>query len=431
VSDDLSLGSRLTFMGANGSTANLVAGCTSAKVVRSLSDGATLTIEVRDAGKELWRSSVMAATSWVAVDGFHYQLTSVSRSDAGMTLTLDDVVAAKMQTVSGHRKFKAGTTRAAALNHLARNCHVAHAVDPGKDLGALKNDLEVNTVDDPESESFWSATGSIAQEVGWRRFSDGRRMVAGSDAWLLARSPAIRVSSSTRYVDQINADLDFLQKTQTATLAVHMARWAAPPGTGVTLVSEGPASGLWLVDSVERDLTSDRGTITLTRRTRQLPEPKADSTGDSGRDPSVPGDTGTDTGGRSYSAAVDRGLAVALTHRGDRYVYGAKGPHSWDCSGFASAYIRWGGGHISGTAAGLYAACQRAGTTIPVSQAARTRGALLFGIGTGAGASGNHVAISLGNGQTLEARSRKDGVGVFNGGASWSGFNHAALVPGF
>jgi cell wall-associated NlpC family hydrolase len=55
----------------------------------------------------------------------------------------------------------------------------------------------------------------------------------------------------------------------------------------------------------------------------------------------------------------------------------------------------------------------------------------LFGIGTGAGASGNHVAISLGNGQTLEARSRKDGVGVFHGGASWSGFNHAALVPGF
>ena len=52
-----------------------------------------------------------------------------------------------------------------------------------------------------------------------------------------------------------------------------------------------------------------------------------------------------------------------------------------------------------------------------VEQALKTRGALLFYFSqppTGAGRPAEaHVAISLGDGRTIEARSTKDGVGVF------------------
>jgi hypothetical protein len=49
---------------------------------------------------------------------------------------------------------------------------------------------------------------------------------------------------------------------------------------------------------------------------------------------------------------------------------------------------------------------RRAGMTISVDEAVRTRGALLFAPG--------HVAISLGNGQTIEARGRRYGVNIFS-----------------
>lgn len=70
--------------------------------------------------------------------------------------------------------------------------------------------------------------------------------------------------------------------------------------------------------------------------------------------------------------------------------------------------------------------CKQAGTLIDVAQARGTRGALLFRIDEGAG--GDHVAISLGNGQTIEARGTAFGVNVFPAGdRPWT---HGGLVPG-
>jgi hypothetical protein len=64
--------------------------------------------------------------------------------------------------------------------------------------------------------------------------------------------------------------------------------------------------------------------------------------------------------------------------------------------------------------------CRQKGTIIPLEQAIRTRGALLFANG--------HVAISLGDGRTIEARGRAYGVGIFN--ARGRSFHTGALIPG-
>jgi hypothetical protein len=60
------------------------------------------------------------------------------------------------------------------------------------------------------------------------------------------------------------------------------------------------------------------------------------------------------------------------------------------------------------------------GTQISVDQALRTRGALLFRPG--------HVAISLGDGRTIEARGRNYGVNIFP--ANGRGWTAGALIPG-
>lgn len=123
--------------------------------------------------------------------------------------------------------------------------------------------------------------------------------------------------------------------------------------------------------------------------------------------------------------------AKALTQRGDPYVFGAEArfddpnPRAFDCSELVEwAASRLGVRFVDG-AQNQRDACRQAGTLIGVHEGIRTRGALLFRIDV----DGDHVAISLGDGKTIEARGKAFGVNVFDAtGRTWT---DAGLVPGF
>lgn len=71
-------------------------------------------------------------------------------------------------------------------------------------------------------------------------------------------------------------------------------------------------------------------------------------------------------------------------------------------------------------------ACKAHGTLIPVAEGRATFGALLFRIDEHPGK--DHVAISLGNGHTFEARGKDFGVNIFStAGRKWT---QAGFVPG-
>lgn len=130
-------------------------------------------------------------------------------------------------------------------------------------------------------------------------------------------------------------------------------------------------------------------------------------------------------------------LETAISQFGKKYVYASapsptiKNPPSFDCSG----YTRWvlGRNGITAPAGSWNQAmwCRDRGLLVSVQDAINTPGALLFG-GPNNGYSGygpsGHVAFSLGNGKTAEARGSTDVVG------SWSIYNrpwtNAALIPG-
>ncbi|WP_257461912.1 C40 family peptidase [Archangium lipolyticum] len=130
-----------------------------------------------------------------------------------------------------------------------------------------------------------------------------------------------------------------------------------------------------------------------------------------------PGSSGT-----TAEAFVQKALAQA----GDRYVFGVEArlddpnPRQFDCS----ELVQWAAHQVGvsfpdGTMNQL-PHIQRAGREISVDQALRTRGALLFRPG--------HVAISLGDGRTIEAMGSKYGVGIFSAhGRQWT---HGGLIPG-
>lgn len=134
----------------------------------------------------------------------------------------------------------------------------------------------------------------------------------------------------------------------------------------------------------------------------------------------------TNARGVGVQAPTGRGssgdfLNAALAQNGDRYVYGAEtnlndaNPHTFDCS----ELVQWAAAQ-AGVSIPDGSSNQRA-ASIPISveEAIRTPGALLFRDG--------HVAISLGDGRTIEAKGSRHGVGIFNARGR---FTSGGLIPG-
>ena len=115
----------------------------------------------------------------------------------------------------------------------------------------------------------------------------------------------------------------------------------------------------------------------------------------------------------------------ALSQAGKPYVFGAEvaledpSPKAFDCSELVQWAAAQVGGFMPDGSAQQMLHCQKARTDIAVEQAFLVRGALLFRPG--------HVAISLGDGRTIEARGKEYGVGVFAERHTWT---TGALVPG-
>jgi len=137
---------------------------------------------------------------------------------------------------------------------------------------------------------------------------------------------------------------------------------------------------------------------------------------------------------------VEQFVDLLLSQAGDRYIFGVEvsadddNPSAFDCS----ELVQWGCDHLGVSPRmpdGSWNQanhCRIHGTLISVDQGVATRGALLFKFSSspfeGSRPSSAHVAVSLGNGKTIEARSTHYGVGSFS--AYNRGWTHAGLIPG-
>jgi cell wall-associated NlpC family hydrolase len=96
--------------------------------------------------------------------------------------------------------------------------------------------------------------------------------------------------------------------------------------------------------------------------------------------------------------------AMAKSLLGSRYVYGATGPNSFDCSGFCQYIYKKNGKTIPRTSSSQYAACTK------VSKANLQPGDLVFFSATAGGSSVGHVGIYVGNDQMIHAANSNAGV---------------------
>lgn len=113
-------------------------------------------------------------------------------------------------------------------------------------------------------------------------------------------------------------------------------------------------------------------------------------------------------------------VATAESRAGCPYVWGAEGPDAFDCSGLICWSLAQHGISIPHYSGAQIQTCIDAGLGISVDDALGTRGALLHYDG--------HVAISRGDGTTIEARSPSQGTGIFS--AAGMGWTAGGLFPG-
>lgn len=137
---------------------------------------------------------------------------------------------------------------------------------------------------------------------------------------------------------------------------------------------------------------------------------------------------------------IEKFVEMALSQEGDDYIFGAEAspsddnPDAFDCS----ELVQWSAARVAMDPTvpdgSWYQArhCRNYGLLTTVTAAINTRGALLFKFDgdpfTGGRPSSAHVAISLGDGTTIEARSSRYGVGSFT--AIGRGWTHGGLIPG-
>lgn len=138
-------------------------------------------------------------------------------------------------------------------------------------------------------------------------------------------------------------------------------------------------------------------------------------------EPDDAGPRGSVAAPRRMSANREAFVDVLMSQRGDRYVFGGetsgeKNPNGYDCSEFVQwAMARLGFPSFPDGSSNQIAHARK----ISVARALATRGALLYHPG--------HIAVSLGNGKTIEARGSAYGVDVFS--AKGRGWTQGGLIP--
>jgi hypothetical protein len=295
---------------------------------------------------------------------------------------------------------------------------------------------------DGQKASAWTTIVRLAKELGKHVFISGRRLVFGSAAFAMqwtAEGPlklGYHVASDserfttypTTTVQSISSRSGVLQVTGRVP---HNRAPFFRPGVPVNLTAvPGAVSGgdirRMMVWSVDHTLVNDTdgAEIVLVEPVDPPPEPPQQQTS-----AAVNGSpTGSGTSGSNYSSTAAQVVALCLQQVGKQYIYGAEAaasevnPRAFDCS----ELIEWACARIGinprfpdGTDA-QEAHCARNGTMISVASAVGIKGALLFQPG--------HVALSLGDGSTVEAMNSQRGV--TKGNANNRGWTKAARIPG-
>ena len=424
--------------------ADIWAAVNSVSMKETITGASTLTVQVSDPTRTLLTSGLLNSAATCVLDGAGFELAKVTKSLSTLTLTFEDISVAALRQKTGALTVAPGTMSRAAF--CTRMIHelpwVKVTAAPGavaqetlsrgsgSSVGVSADQLTPSQ-QKSDKEDSWTACGRVMGEIGWRAWCYRGTVYLTPDSYLLSTGTPYDLTEKTPGVENIDLDWNVNKPAATSTITARTGWLDMIPGSVVNLSGLGPGDGQWLVETITRKPETTLVAVTIVRPQPTLAEP-TDTSGDlsgnaglGGYDSSLQADiTGASfkTGIGANTSVLDAFADLALKHEGQAYIWGASGPTAFDCSGLVQYCANQLGISMPKPVSSQIATCQNAGTLISVQQAIATRGACLF-IGPD-----EHVAISLGNGKTVEAMGRSYGVCI--GNAPNRGWTQGGLLPG-
>ncbi|WP_336251069.1 NlpC/P60 family protein [Stomatohabitans albus] len=395
-----------------------------AQITRSISEPSALEIEVADPYGQARRHPTFLEASTSVLDGIAFTLQELDAGAQSLRVKLVDSVAVKLQGfkwVSENMVAQPGGTGTRG-DFLRR---VAHTVDPAMQVDIQPGQQAMVQLGVKSGETAWQTIRTVCDDVNWRAFVTANRLVCGADEWLLRRTQPIKVSKGTPGVHSISWRMIPGVIASEATIEADTLVWAAPPSQAVELSGEGPADGLWLVESVSRSLFSPRVQVSLTRKEPALAEPPPEPVNETPGSYDGPGKVDTAVQPRTGTSVDPEFVQVGAKMLGRMYDWGGTGTpgRGVDCSGLIVYALRPFGIRPPRVARDQL----KWGRRIPIEQALATYGALVGRINPPGRKASGHIAISLGDGRILEAPSTGKPVRV----TKWrKDLSIGVLVPG-
>jgi cell wall-associated NlpC family hydrolase len=285
-----------------------------------------------------------------------------------------------------------------AVDAMARAAYATGGIDPS---------LQALLADDPQA--FLEQTAALdqvarSQGTSLRRTESARLLLAQLQAQLAqqktaaAAAAADTAASKQKIDDKLAAAEALLSSLKADERARLTARAAAKKAAD------------------ERAARIAEARAAAAAKAAQKPAPRTSHRGSSSGDNPSAGDGGGGAGsGGSPSSRARQAVAYALSKVGHRYVAGADGPGTFDCSGLTLAAWRSAGVSLPHYSKAQY------GATRHISRSELRPGDLLFYFGGGA----HHVSMYIGGGMMVSASNPRDGVEIIAAWGPWYGSRYS------
>lgn len=266
---------------------DLRAALTRCTLERTIDGASTVEIDFEDPTGTLVQLPLWVTTTRFVVEGLTYRYCRLDVSGSVLTATFEDELVSKLRDAVGHIIAAAGTTtRTQFAQRLAREVKVPFygqtdelaGTSGQRALVVAQEQLERMAAQAPTwiPEDSWSCMGRIADELNWRRFSTGKAIWFGSDAWLKAHvAAAVKIQSRKQGVGVIGVGYDprAVDGNEATFTLDGGSVWRPVVGQAVTVLNMGPVSAgpPWLVTDVTRSQFSARANVTLAKARADVP----------------------------------------------------------------------------------------------------------------------------------------------------------------
>lgn len=243
-----------------------------ASYTRRIDGASELQLSLHDPRREIMRDPDMFRHgAYVELGDLRFDMVGRSQGDSTFDVTFEDAIAQQLRSDDADLAVSGGTqTRSEFATRLAAGTGVSAVVEP--DPSGERVQFSRTGAEEGESESSWEALERLARDasretgVEWRRFSTGSQVFFASEPWLMEQYEPAEIREGDRGIQRITWTIDGGRADQRAEVRAVVDSWSVPPGLPVRLRNQGPASGEWLIEQIQRrSMTSRQVRIRLVR----------------------------------------------------------------------------------------------------------------------------------------------------------------------